>query len=389
MSSAPPLAPSIVPRGSQAGPGRPHGRRLRFAHLGWCAGVLAYGAFFASGVPTTFAQLHHPFCGGPNCNNAQLAPADFRALGGPSAATDAYAVFALSVIVAASVVFFAVGGLIAWRKWNDLMALFVSFVLIQLGAHGVESTLGPPLPAQPGILLILVVVLDVVLQYSLLATLLLTFPTGRFTPRWSALLIPLWIVQVGFFFASAPPAVITVSSLVTWGSAAAVQLYRYARVYTPVQRQQTKWVVFSLVMLEVVVSTYDVIPPALWPVLNTPGSLYRLASIAVHALLWMPISLGVGIAILRYRLYDIDVLIRRTLVYGILTTILAAVYFAVVLAAQVLGERLTGQTSSPAWLIVVTTLLIALLVTPLRRRIQALIDQQFYRNRYDAARTVE
>jgi hypothetical protein len=224
----------------------------------------------------------------------------------------------------------------------------------------------------------------------LLATLLLTFPTGRFTPRWSALLILLWIIQVGFFFASAPPAVITVSSFATWGSAAVVQLYRYARIYTPLQRQQTKWVVFSLVVVEVVVGIiYDVVAPALWPALNSPASLYRLANIAVQALLWMPISLGVGIAILRYRLYDIDVIIRRTLVYGSLTAILAAVYFVVVLGAQVVGERLTGVIQPPPWLIVITTLLIAALFSPLRRRLQMLIDRRFYRSKYDATRTVE
>jgi hypothetical protein len=85
----------------------------------------------------------------------------------------------------------------------------------------------------------------------------------------------------------------------------------------------------------------------------------------------------------------VDIFIRRTLIYGTLTVILAGIYFAVVAGAQALAERLTDQTRPPAWLIVVTTLLIAALFTPLRRRIQRVIDRRFYRSRYDAARTVE
>jgi hypothetical protein len=106
-------------------------------------------------------------------------------------------------------------------------------------------------------------------------------------------------------------------------------------------------------------------------------------------LLLLPIPIALAIAILRYGIFDIDVLINRALVYGTLTAILAAVYFAVVLGAQFLGERLTGQTAPPAWLIVITTLLVAALFTPLRGRLQAGIDRRFYRSKYDAARTLE
>jgi hypothetical protein len=383
----PPARPATTRAASLAPTGRRE-RRLRLAHIGWGLGVLACAAVFVAGIPNTFAQLHHPFCNGPSCNEAQLAPPDFRALGGPSAATDAYAVYALAVILAASLVFFAVGGLIAWRKWNEPMALFVSFVLILFGSSGIEDAIGPPVPAAPGVIIILSIILLVVLQYSLLAIFLLTFPTGRFAPRWSALLVPLWIVQVGFYFASAPRFVITVSGFITWGSAAAIQVYRYARLYMPVQRQQTKWVVFSLVLVEVLVRGTYLLAPALWPALNTPGSPYRLARIAADALIWMPISLGVGIAILRSGLYDIDVIIRRTLVYGTLTAILAAVYFGVVIGLQALVGTVNSQASRSPVIIVASTLLIAALFNPLRHRIQATIDRHFYRRKYDAAQTL-
>jgi hypothetical protein len=96
---------------------------------------------------------------------------------------------------------------------------------------------------------------------------------------------------------------------------------------------------------------------------------------------------AVGIAILRYRLYEIDLLINRTLVYGTLTAMLVALYFGGIVVSQRVFVLLTGEKSTLA--VVASTLLIAALFTPLRRRIQSFIDKRFYRSKYDARKTLE
>ena len=101
----------------------------------------------------------------------------------------------------------------------------------------------------------------------------------------------------------------------------------------------------------------------------------------------MAIPISMGIAILRYRLYDIDTLINRTLVYGALTAMLVAVYLGAVVLLQRFFVLLTGEKSTLA--VVASTLAIAALFNPLRRRVQGFVDRRFYRNKYDAAKTLE
>jgi hypothetical protein len=149
-----------------------------------------------------------------------------------------------------------------------------------------------------------------------------------------------------------------------------------------IERQQLKWPAFVAVVAGVANVLYDT---AISEAIGLRWLEWAGYVVVVAALVGFPIS--IGIAIVRYRLYEIDTLINRTLVYALLTAMLAAVYFGAVVLLQRVFVALTGERSTLA--IVASTLLIAALFNPLRRRIQGFIDRRFYRSKYDAARTVE
>ena len=151
------------------------------------------------------------------------------------------------------------------------------------------------------------------------------------------------------------------------------------------ERQQIKWFAlaagFAALGWVVVALAYA----------NDEGteSLLLVVAYLLQLLSLLGIPLAVGIAILKYRLYDIDLIINRTLVYGSLTATLLAVYFGGVATIQAVFRFLTGQEQQPQLAVVVSTLAIAALFNPVRRRIQSFIDRRFYRSKYDARKTLE
>jgi hypothetical protein len=164
------------------------------------------------------------------------------------------------------------------------------------------------------------------------------------------------------------------------GAISLVLRFRRAR---GVERQQLKWFAFSGVVFCAVFA----IGPVLWYLPEFAGTEWIWAVLFLSAASTIPVA--VGIAIMRYRLYEIDLLINRTLVYGALTATLALVYFGGIATTEAIFRALTGQEQQPQLAIVVSTLVIAALFNPLRRRIQAFIDRRFYRRKYDAIKILE
>jgi hypothetical protein len=184
------------------------------------------------------------------------------------------------------------------------------------------------------------------------------------------------LLYVGFTLALALTAVGAVSLMV-----------RYRRSRTE-ERQQLKWFAFAGSIMCAVTA----VGPFLWSLPHSSLGVTLIWPVLFFSAV-STIPVATGIAILKYRLYDIDRIINRTLVYGSLTVTLAAAYLGSIVVLQTLQKRLfvliTGQAEQSQLAIVVSTLVIAALFTPLRRRIQSFIDRHFYRSKYDAAKTLE
>jgi hypothetical protein len=154
-------------------------------------------------------------------------------------------------------------------------------------------------------------------------------------------------------------------------------------------RQQIKWIAFaaSLVALTYLIAIVALFihPSEIWFAAGLPLWLDLIEYAALLSITSVPIA--IGFAVLKYRLYDIDLIINRTLVYGSLSVTLVLLYFAGIVVLQRVFVALTGEQSTLA--VVASTLLIAALFNPLRRRVQAFVDRRFYRSKYDAAKTLE
>jgi uncharacterized membrane protein YhdT len=172
----------------------------------------------------------------------------------------------------------------------------------------------------------------------------------------------------------------TMASLLTL--AAALAVFIRLRRAIGVERQQIKWFAYAAAAYASAGILAYIIPR----VIDTPLWFERVG-FALNIVFIPAIPIAIGIAILRYRLYDIDILINRTLVYGSLTATLVALYFGGIVVLQRIFVLLTGEQSTLA--VVASTLVIAALFTPLRRRIQSFIDRRFYRRKYDARKTLD
>ena len=303
------------------------------------------------------------------------------------------------------------GGLITPRRpRNPYGWLWLGFGLGLALQHLAASYATYARVVEPGILVAPLTISNVLglggpLSLTLAPFLLLLFPTGRLPGRrwrplaWIAGLSGTVVIVLDLFF-DRPDKVggmVTVTVIaavfVTFSSiaiSALSLLVRYRRA-SGMERQQLKWFAFAAVLA----GSFLVGQQLIWlaalliayslggDLLSLNRSLENLLEVAVNVSFYT----AVGVAILRYRLYDIDIIINRTLVYGSLTVSLALVYVGGVVSIQGLLRALTGQGSQLA--IVASTLAIAALFNPLHRRIQDFIDRRFYRRKYDAAKTLE
>jgi hypothetical protein len=367
-----------------------HGRRLTITRAVCVAVALLTVTLFVAGLPLLydwFRTVYIHDLGSRDVLSAHLTQLHMS--------IDFYIAYLLLLGIIPAVAYFAVATIIFWRKSDEPMALFTALLLVLFGATiwGSTEELGVIHPILEWLNRILES-----LSFAFLFLFFYLFPDGRFVPRWTRWLAGVLIaVTVLTALFPASPLNIERGSTLTYVlvllgwllAGVCAQVYRYLRVSSPIQRQQTKWVFFgytaALGGYLGWISLYAILP------LVRPGSrlVADMIGATVTSCLMLIIPMSFGVAILRYRLYDIDVLINRTLVYGSLTAMLAVVYFGGVATTQAIFRFLTGQEEQPQLAIVVSTLLIAAMFNPVRRRIQSFIDRSFYRRKYDARKTLE
>ncbi len=363
---------------------RLQGRWLLLARAGWVVLVVLTLTIFFASLPVYMAR-QQTLCVGTECTyGVLLTPSQAEVLKGIGLSLSDYAAYTVAFTLATIVVCLVVSTLIVWRRSDDRMAVLVALMLVTLGPLSATSSVSAsPSPWRvPAECLVF-------LALALFVLVFLLFPTGQFVPRWTR-----WIavgclavlVPATFFpnnpLAQNPDALLLfyLVSLVAVATLALAQLYRYRRVSSPMQRQQTKWVVFGLaVPCSVLVGGYGL---SIFPALGDPsapsGASYQLALGAILSCTLLLIPLSFGFAMLRDRLWDIDVLINRTLVYSALTAFIVGVY---VLVVGILSTLL--HAFGNVFISLLATGLVAVLFQPLRARLQRLINHLMYGERDD------
>jgi signal transduction histidine kinase len=326
-------------------------------------------ALFLARLPSYYTALQ-TVCTGAACVYALLIPDSTLALERIGLSVGAYATFTLALTIALAFVCFTLGAVIFWRRSDDWMALLGALAVVATITLN-EDVFAMDMTSAWGWLAMVLYVFG----NGVYVLVLSLFPDGRFVPRWTRWLLLCWVVAVPayFFFMSSP-----FYSLV-WLAALALlviaQIYRYHTASSPLQRQQTKWLLFGA-CVAVIIAIGLFVPPLLFPALWQAGSFYELVRLPAYLVLSFTLPICLGLAILRYRLWDIDIIIRRTLLYGMLTACVVALYVLVVVG---LGALL--QARGNLGLSLLATGMIAVLIQPLHTRLQRAVNHLLYGER--------
>jgi signal transduction histidine kinase len=374
-------------RPASSPPSTLRGRPLLAARIAWITATVLIIILYVAAVPVAYAR-YQTVCGaGSVCDLYwwYLAPKDVIALRELGLSVGFYTAYTLAVEVVYTLGFWAVGALIFWRKSDNWVALFVSIMLVTFGATNlIDLASETNSSGWLGTVVLFFGYISFFVAFYL-------FPDGRFVPHWTRWLVIVWVWFIGSSFVLsensplsplALPSVFVVTLAVgLLGTMVLAQIYRYLRVSGPIERQQTKWVVFGLTTA---IAGFILInlPARIFPEkLLQPGVsnvLYALVGLTVTNISLFLIPLSIGFAILNYRLWDIDIIVNRTLVYGTLTASVVGLYVLVVGGFGTLFHTKDDLAGS-----LVAAGVVAVLFAPLRDRLQRGVNRLMYGERDD------
>lgn len=379
------LQPPTNPDNKSADDADTHlGRRLHTAaRVAWIAITILVVGLFIAGVPAHYEQLTAS-CSANLCPSDQLPRGATQELEERGISLSSYALFNIAGDILFASVWLAAAAVVFWRRSSERAALVVSFFLVTFGVGTFTNTINALSDIQPAFG---PVVRGVeILGVAFLAAALFLFPDGRFVPRWTGFLVFILILSLilGLFFPGSPLDQETWGAMLwaivyglLFGTIVATQLCRYRRVSRPVERQQTKWAVFGIALalgMFVVLISFETI----FPSLQTRGTVANIAINTVAYVIMLVIPLSLGVAILRSRLWDIDLVINRTLVYGALTACVVGIYVVIV---GYLGQLF--RVADNLLVSLIATGIVAVLFQPLRERLQRGVNRLMYGERDD------
>ena len=368
------------------------GRWRIVARAVWIALAVGYFAIWLVSVPEYYVRVSTltiaPFRLGERVIYANADALDDASQRGVSLETSA--ALDIGIDLLQILVYYITAALIFWRATNAF-GWFTTFVLLLMGVGTNMAravAVAAPFPSA-----LFLIEIPAYLIWPLWLLWLYLFPNGRAVPRWSRLLVMVMFLlflllqvssllaafgilpsQIDTFPATLGPA----AALPLFGFILFAQIYRYGKVSNATERQQTKWFLFGVGMFFATLLLFVLIPDS-----------FRNSILAqdLLALVFLIFPISVALAVLRYRLFDIDIIIRKTVTYTLVVALLAIVYFGSVILLQQIFANLTGQRSEV--ITVLSTLAIAVLFVPLRNRIQNAIDKRFYRKKYDAQKVLQ
>lgn len=385
------LEDAVVPRNLAPRLGGPW---LCVVRGGWVTLTLLLLILTCMAIPQADAWLQGACQPGAHCLSGQLTQADLHQIQQFGLTPGFLAAYQVAWKVGTTLIDAALAALIFWRRPSDRMALYCAYMLVLLGGATYTSLLDLGLRTVAPLWYWLVGGVELLAQV-VTPTFTLLFPSGRFVPRWTRWIIPVivpYLVWYLFFTKEYLGQQDTLSSLsyaVLPLNSVVVQVYRYRRVSTLRERQQTKWVVFGIAGAAGGFALFFIIKDLFLPpeLLNSPVATALVPTTVTNCLLLL-IPISIAIAILRFRLWDIDTIINKALVYGLLTGLLGALYAGLIIGLESLAGLFGRQAAGNPIVVIISTLAIAVLFLPVRRRIQAIIDQRFYRKKYEAEKVL-
>ncbi len=310
------------------------------------------------------------------------------ALSGAGLSTTFYATYQTVLVVLLAIAFSTAGLIIAWNKSDDWLALLVAFTLIGQGANAfgpLQSMAAIPSFEIPVRFVIAMVLMGLPLSCYL-------FPDGKIQKRWMLYVVSIWFIwlMVSVFWHSFPLNLFDrggsdslrylLSLLAVLSTGIYAQVYRYRHTTNPTKREQLKWIVFGIAV-GIVTGIGVNLFLTLFEVTNPSASNFLIVDMltqTLSVLAQFTVPVAVVFSILKYRLYDIELVINRSIIYGLLTVVLAVVFGVVLFGLQAAYRAITGQTNPPTLAVVVATVAVSSIFQPARKGLRRFVNRRIY-----------